>query len=224
MNRRQRIERKKEKALQDRSRREKKASMTAVQPGQGSTATLAPIAATATGTVKFSIELPLDNFFLAKEAREWLDTLLAGTEENWLIKILWDAAIPNHLILNAPTCRKVLVSAEMIAAMRGRHSKFLPLRAAQWIVKDNALVSPGLVAFAADAVRRVADFSELRILVEASGLKEKWMPGIEDLHRRLQPKPTTESSTNPFGFEESNLSAKTTQRIRSDHDLPPNDG
>ncbi len=93
--------------------------------------------------------------------------------------------VPADLLLKASVCCEMLVAAEMVAAGRGRPSRRLPAPAAAWLRERDVLFSPGVVAMAAAAVRRVGDFSELRQLWETVRLAPEWLPGVEALLGRL---------------------------------------
>jgi hypothetical protein len=92
-----------------------------------------------------------------------------------------------HPMLRASVCCEVLVAAEMVAANRGRPSRHLPLRVAAWLREQDLIMSPGVIAMAAKAVRRVGEFSELRQLLDTVRLGPEWLRGVEALLARLQP-------------------------------------
>jgi hypothetical protein len=129
---------------------------------------------------------PLDDFFRGKAAREWLARLLAGTDTFTIVETLEPVSyLPSHLLLKASVCCEMLVAAELVAAGVGRPSRHLPLPVLAWLIERDVLFSPGVVAMAAAAVRRVGEFSELRHLLDTVRLSEAWLPGVEALHSRL---------------------------------------
>ena len=130
---------------------------------------------------------PLDNFFKGEPARQWLDALLAGTDTFSIVKTLEPAEyVPGHLLLKASVCCEILVAAELVAAGRGRPSRHLPAPVAVWLLERDVFFSPGVVAMAAAAVRRVGEFSELRQLWDTVRLAPEWLHGVEALIGRLQ--------------------------------------
>ncbi len=129
---------------------------------------------------------PLDNFFKGEPVRHWLDALLAGTDTFSIVKTIEPAEyVPGHLLLKASVCCEILVAAELVAAGRGRPSRHLPAPVAAWLLERDILFSPGVVAMAAAAVRRVGDFSELRQLWDTVRLAPEWLSGVEALLGRL---------------------------------------
>jgi tetratricopeptide (TPR) repeat protein len=144
----------------------------------------APAAETGAGQ---PAEGPLDNFFQGEPARKWLDALLAGTDTDPIVRALDPADfVPGELLLKASVCCETLAAAELVAAGRGRPSRHLPAAAAAWLVERDVLFSPGVVALAAGAVRRVGEFSELRQLWDTVHLGPEWLRGVEELIGRLQ--------------------------------------
>jgi hypothetical protein len=134
------------------------------------------------------LDEPLDNYFRGEPAREWLDALLRGTSADPILRALEPGEfLPAELMLKASVCCEILVAAEVVAASRGRPSRHLPPSVAAWLLEQDMLFSPGVVRMAAMAVRRVADFSELRHLLNTVHLAEKWLPGAEALIERLTP-------------------------------------
>jgi hypothetical protein len=129
----------------------------------------------------------LDNFFKGEPAQKWLDELLAGTDAMPILHALEPVEyVPGHLLLKASVCCEMLVAAELVAAGRGRPSRHLPSRVAAWLVEQDMLFSPGVVALAAAAVRRVGEFSELRQLWDTVRLGQEWLRGVEALCSRLR--------------------------------------
>jgi hypothetical protein len=132
-------------------------------------------------------EEPLDNFFKGEPAQKWLDALLAGTDTMPIVNALHPAEfVPGELLLKASVCCEMLIAAELVAAGVGRPSRYLPPRVAAWLLERDVLFSPGVVALAATAVRRVGEFSELRHLWDTVHLGQEWLRGVEALHGRLQ--------------------------------------
>jgi hypothetical protein len=132
-------------------------------------------------------EEPLDNFFKGEPAQKWLDELLAGTDTTPIVQALEPADfLPGDLLLKASVCCEILVAAELVAAGIGRPSRHLPPRVASWLLERDVLFSPGVVALAAKAVRRVGEFSELRHLWDTVRLAQEWLRGVEALRGRLQ--------------------------------------
>jgi hypothetical protein len=130
---------------------------------------------------------PLDNFFVGKPAREWLDALLARTDTMPIVSALEPAEyVPRELLLKASLCCEILVAAELVAAGRGRPSRHFPAPVARWLREQDVLFSPGVVALATTAVRRVGEFSELRQLWDTVRLGPQWLQGVEGLINRLQ--------------------------------------
>jgi Domain of unknown function (DUF4259) len=131
-------------------------------------------------------DVPLDNFFLGEPARDWLEKLLTGSSSDPILRALEPAEfLPGELMLKASVSCEILVAAEVVAASRGRPSRHLPPSVAAWLLEQDLLFSPGVVRMAATAVRRVADFSELRHLLNVVRHAEKWLPGAEALIERL---------------------------------------
>lgn len=136
---------------------------------------------------RYRPEGPLDNFFQGEPARKWLDALLAGTDTTPILDALEPAEyVPSELLLRVSVCCEVLVAAELVAAGIGRPSRHLPPRVLAWLVERDQLFSPGLVALAARAVRRVGDSSELRQLWDTVRLSQEWLRGVDALHGRLR--------------------------------------
>jgi tetratricopeptide (TPR) repeat protein len=129
---------------------------------------------------------PLDNFFLSKPARKWLDQLLAGEDSYPIVKALDPVLdVPADLVLKTSVCCEMLVAAELVAAGLGRPSHHLPPRAARWLLDLDVVFSPGVIGLAAKAVKRVGEFSELRSFWDTVGEGQDWLRGVEDLHSRL---------------------------------------
>jgi Domain of unknown function (DUF4259) len=132
-------------------------------------------------------EAPLDNFFLGEPAHKWLDALLAGTDTMPIVRALEPADyVPADLLLKAAVCCEILVAAELVAAGRGRPSRHLPAAVAAWLLERDILFSPGVVAMATRAVRRVGEFSELRHLWDTVRRGSEWLRGVEGLIGRLE--------------------------------------
>jgi hypothetical protein len=132
-------------------------------------------------------EQPLADFFKGEPARKWLDKFLAGTDTEPIVRALDPALdVPGELMLKASVCCEMLVAAELVAAGRGRPSRHLPPPIAAWLLERDVLFSPGVVAMAAAAVRRVGEFSELRQLWDTVHLGQEWLRGVQELHSRLQ--------------------------------------
>src|SRR5262249_51768495 len=129
---------------------------------------------------------PLDNFFIGNPARKWLDKLLVGTSAMEVVDALDPASyVPEHLMLKASVCCEMLVAAEVAAAGRGHPSRHLPDAVAAWLQEQDILFSPGVVALAVKAVRRVGEYSELRQLWDTVHLATEWLQGVEGLIDRL---------------------------------------
>ncbi len=127
----------------------------------------------------------LDNFFQGEPAEAWLTTLLSGDDLNLIVRTLDPVYLPDELVLKASVCCEMLAAAEVIAAAIGRPSPHLPPNVAAWLLKQDALFSPGVVMLAARAVQRVGAFSELRMLWDAVHRSQAWLAGITALQRRL---------------------------------------
>lgn len=190
MNRRERMQQKKKKARQVRLRNERHATTRSSDKGMEATARpparedATPPAAT-DGKSNEARHSPPGDFFNLAPAKVWLDTLLAASDAEPIVKTLWDAQIPAELMLNARTSCELLVAAELVTAACGRPSPYLPEKAARWLHAQELCFSPGVVSFAADAARRVAEFSELRLIWEEMGLLDKWLACVADLESRL---------------------------------------
>ena len=129
----------------------------------------------------------MDNFFVGEPARQWLAGLLAGTDPDPIVRALDPVSyLPSDLLLKAAVCCEMLVAAELVAAGVGRPSRHLPPAVAAWLVEQDILFSPGVVALAAAAVGRVGEFSELRHRWDTVRLGPEWFRGVEALQRRLE--------------------------------------
>jgi hypothetical protein len=130
---------------------------------------------------------PLDNYFVGRPAREWLEALQSGTDTTPILRALEPAEfVPGELLLKASVCCEILVAAELVAAGLGRPSLHLPAGVAAWLQERDVLFSPGVVRLAAAAVHRVGEFSELRQLWDAVHLGKEWVCGVAALCGRLQ--------------------------------------
>ena len=65
--------------------------------------------------------------------------------------------VPEELMLRASVCQEILAAAEMVAAGRGRPAPFLPRKAADWLLAQDCLFSPGVIALAREAVVELDD-------------------------------------------------------------------
>lgn len=139
-----------------------------------------------------SVTLPLlmaaaENIFLTAPVQEWLAQLIAPEAGDLLTQALWDSKIPmpKGYQLNAKTSLCILAAAEVVAAGIGNPSPNLPANVAAWIIKQDALYSPGIVGLASAAVEQVATESELCNLWQQVGAIDRFRQGINDLLGRL---------------------------------------
>ena len=125
--------------------------------------------------------------FAPDEARRWLDVLCAGADPNPILEALDVVTyVPASLMLNAAASHHILAAAELVAAGQGRPSEHLPRTAIQWLVSQDLAFSPGIVALAGAAVRRVSEHSELRDRHGAAGTLPAWLRTLAELQARLQ--------------------------------------
>jgi tetratricopeptide (TPR) repeat protein len=126
------------------------------------------------------------NLLDSEEAMRWLDAECGETDSSSMVNTL-DRAIylPAHLPLRASACHEILAAAELVAAIRGRPSPYLPRSVLEWVIVKDMLVSHGVVALAGNAVLRVLARSELSTLWAASPQGPAFVRAVNDLLQRL---------------------------------------
>lgn len=117
------------------------------------------------------------------EAQEFLSQLKSlGIDD--LTQILSRAADQDNY-LEASESSIAIAAAEVIAALKGTPSTFVPGEIADWIIANKTGANPGLNESARRAVNKIRTNSELKDLwLEAEGLNE-WSAGLRDLEQRL---------------------------------------
>jgi hypothetical protein len=87
--------------------------------------------------------------------------------------------------LEAPDCSEAIAAAEIVAALNGKPAANLPDDLKTWLLSDHGLNATELRRVALEAIKRIAESSELRELWEESDSYEKWTSDVGDLIHRL---------------------------------------
>jgi hypothetical protein len=120
------------------------------------------------------------------DAAGFLDQIVTnGSVE--AIRSALDATLSSALPVNDERASRALAAAEMVAAMVGNPSRYLPARCKEWAALHSKDSNRDLVLSAVRAVDRVAKDSETQELMQEGGAKnlQGWQESVTNLQARL---------------------------------------
>jgi hypothetical protein len=103
------------------------------------------------------------------------------------IRSALDAALTSLSPVKDERALRALAAAEMVAAMMGNPSRYLPAPCKEWAILHSKGANPDLVLLAVRAIDRVVKDSEMQQLMREGGAKnlQEWQVSVTNLQARL---------------------------------------
>jgi hypothetical protein len=118
------------------------------------------------------------------DALDWV-YLLEKAQDMSIVEEALSLVLDGEEYLESPDCCTALAAAEVIAALHGSPSSFLPDEVTRW-VSGKGEPEPALLSRAKRAVEAVLQASELKELWEETDEYEDWLEEVEGLLERLE--------------------------------------
>ena len=118
------------------------------------------------------------------DAVDWIADLEASNDLS-LIETAFDAiAVSENTYVESPECCNALAAAEVVAAMHGKPSQYLPSTASAWAA-NHPQPSQALISQGRAAVERIMKSSELQELWAETDDYAAWQQETQSLLKRL---------------------------------------
>jgi hypothetical protein len=91
----------------------------------------------------------------------------------------------SHELLDARSCENALAASEVVAALLGKPTAYLPENVARWVEANARLPGAELRDASLGAIEKIVSDSELRDLWAETDDLENWETSVRDLQSRL---------------------------------------
>jgi len=118
------------------------------------------------------------------DALDWV-YLLEKTQDMSILEDTLSLVLDSEEYLEASDCCTALAAAEVVAALNGSPSSYLPDEVTQWVTGKGE-PEPALLSRAKRAIEAVLQASELKELWKETDEYEDWLEEVEGLLERLE--------------------------------------